>query len=85
MKRIALMASFFLSHTIARAGYGGMGIVESGDAGPVPFSRFLLALALLFVLFYGAAKFAAMFEGNLGYGYIAIGILVLLIALGIFG
>lgn len=85
MKRIALMAFIYLSHTLAAAGYGSMGSVEASDAGPATFSGLLIALALLFALFFGAAKFAAMFEGNLGYGYIAIGILVLLIALGIFG
>lgn len=85
MSRILIGAWMVVVHGIAFAGFGGMGSVESSDTGGGAFTSLLVAILILAALFYGFTKFAERFEGNLGYGYIAIAILIFLVLMGIFG
>lgn len=85
MNRVLVGAFMVTAHELALAGFGGMGSVGSSDTGGVSFGSFVVAILILAAFFYGSAKFAERFEGNLGYGYIAIAILIFLVLLGIFG
>ena len=85
MNRILIGAWIVGVHGLALAGYGGMGSVDSSDTGGVPFSGFVLGILALAAFFYGSVKFAERFEGNLGYGYIAIAILIFLVLSSVFG
>lgn len=78
----AIFGIFLCTHALA--GFGGMGNVEANDAGSASFTSLLMGVAIMGACGYAAVKYASRFEGNQGYGRIAIGILVLLVLSAVF-
>lgn len=83
-KRFAFALMGALSCGPVLAGFGGMGNVEANDAGGVSFTNLVLAIALLGIGGYLAIQYASRFDGNQGYGRIAIGILAVLVLFALF-
>lgn len=83
-KLVCVMIFCILACSNALAGFGGMGNVEANDAGSASATSLLIAIAILGGGGYAAVKYASRFEGNLGYGRIAIGIIALLILIAVF-
>jgi hypothetical protein len=83
-KPICTLICFLFGCSNALAGFGGMGNVDANDAGSASAASLLIAIAIFGGGGYAAFRYASRFDGNQGYGRIAIGIIALLVLIAVF-